>query len=245
MTEVVRWFFVFVAAVVAVVALNPRNGLTGGVRGLLAFVAASVIVVALAPLATRRRRRAMQTAASKIGFAYQGEDWIYPTPRPQLGSALFVQSQGWCTNVMTGIAEGFNTSLFDYSYSGRPARTQTVAAFSQELWLPLFEVRPNSFSDPVRDFYIDGDIGSVFTGRYVLRGPEEDKIRALFTPDLAPALESLTLEGRWHIEGMGLTLILYRAGVTVHADQLPAFLQQTALIARTFFNLCGLRKPVA
>jgi hypothetical protein len=106
-------------------------------------------------------------------------------------------------------------------------------------------VRPSSFSDLVRDFYVDGDIGSIFTGRYILRGPEEDKIRELFTPALAPALESLTPEGHWHIEGMGTTLILYRAGVTVRADQLPAFLYQTALIARTFFKLCGLKKPVA
>lgn len=244
MTEVVRWFFVIVAAVAAVVALSPRNRLTGGVREVLAFVAASVILVALAPLAARRRGRAMQTAAQKIAFTFQGEDWTYPTPRPQLGSALFVQGQGCCSNIMTGIADGFNTSLFDYSYSGHPSGTQTVAAFSQELWLPLFEVRPNSFLDPVRDFNVDNEIDCDFSDRYVLRGPEEDKIRELFTPALAPALESLTPEGHWHIEGMGTALILYRAGVTVRADQLPAFLQQTALIARTFFNLCGLEKPV-
>jgi len=249
MTEAVRWFVVFVAAAVVIVTVAPHNGMTAAVRGLVVFVAAAVAIVALAPLEARRRTRAMQTAAREIGFTFQGEDWIYPTPRPQLGSVLFTEGRGWVSNVMTGTAAGFNTSLFDYSCPADSADdggySQTVAAFSQELWLPLFEVRPDSDSDPVRNNYYDTQIDFDFKERYVLRGPEEDKLRELFTPGLTSALDSLTPQDHWHIEGVGTTLFLYRANVAVGADALPAFLQQTSLIARTFFDLCGLKKPVA
>jgi hypothetical protein len=246
MTEPVRWIVVSAAAAAIIVALVPHNGMTYGVRVAVVFVAAAVIIVALAPLQARRRTRAMQTAAGQIGFTFEGDEWSDPAQRPKLGTALFQQRNGGYGNVMTGTAEGLKTSLFDYGFfdPGYKAE-QTVAAFSQELWLPLFELRPDSLSDPVRDPNVSGRIEFDFAERYVLRGPEEDKIRELFNPALTSALISYTPEDHWHIEGMGTTLILYRFGVKVKADDLPAFLQQTSLIASTFFSLCGLKKPVA
>lgn len=210
------------------------------------FVAAVVAILAASRIEAQRRTRDMQAAAPEISFTFQGEEWIYPTKRPLLGSVLFSEARGSYFNVMTGTAEGFKTSLFDYSFSSRATQragfTQTVAAFEQELWLPMFEVRPDSTSDPVLSAYGDTQIDFDFSERYLLRGPEEDKIRGLFTPALTSALTSLTPEDQWHIEGMGTTLVLYRAGVVVRANELPAFLQQTSLIARTFFDLCGLKK---
>jgi hypothetical protein len=212
---------------------------------LLVFVAMAVVIIAGSRIQARRRTRAMQTAARQIGFTFEGEDWSDPTQRPQLGTALFQQPNGRCWNVMTSTADRLKTSLFDYGYfNPRYSARQTVAAFSQELWIPLFELRPDSLSDPVRDPWVSNRIDFDFSERYVLRGPEEDKLRELFNPTLTSALISYTPEDHWHIEGMGTTLILYRAGVTVRPDELPAFLQQTSLIARTFFDLCGLKKPV-
>jgi hypothetical protein len=247
MAKAARWFVAVAAAGVAIFALAPHNGMADGVRVVVVFVAAAVAILALAPLEAQRRTRAMQTAARQIGFTFEGEDWSDPSQQPGLGTALFQQGGAGPRNVMTGTAEGLKTSLFDYSYfdpNWRRSRQQTVAAFCQELWLPLFELRPDSFSDP-RDPDFGKRIEFDFSERYVLGGPEEDKIRELFNPALTSALISYTPEDHWHIEGMGTTLILYRADITVRADELPAFLQQTSLIASTFFSLCGLKKPVA
>jgi hypothetical protein len=248
MNDAARWAIAFLAFAIDIVALRPHSGWTPGARGTVVFVAMVVIVVALAPLDARRRTRAMQAAAGTIGFTFQGDDWIYPTPSPQLGTTLFTRAGGRVANVMTGTAEGLNTSLFDCSCPSRSSGTggfsQTVGAFSQELWLPLFEVRPVGASDPIRRVWGDVQIDFDFKERYVLRGTDEDKLRELFTPALTSALDSFTPEEHWHIEGMGTTLILYRAGVMVRTEDLPAFLQQTSLIARTFFSLCGLKKPL-
>ena len=217
----------------------------------LLFAAAVVaIAIPLARLQTRRRTREMQTAAREIGFTFEGADWIDLMQSPQLDSILFVKGAGgrW-SNVMTGTVSGLKTSIFDYSCgiarSRRGGYTQTVVAFSQEMQLPMFAVCPNTASDPIRGPSHYHEMDFDFSNRYVLRGPDEEKMRELLTPALTSTLLSFTPEDGWHIEGMGTTLVLYRMGATVRTAEFPAFLQQTSLIARTFFDLCGPKKPVA
>jgi len=245
MTDTARWVVVFAAVAVAIVALVPHNGMTAGVRVIAVFVAAAIAMFMAVPLQAHRRARAMQAAAGQIGFTFEGDEWSDPDQRPKLGTTLFQMRNGRYGNVMTGTAEGFKTSFFDYGFFHlRYKAKQTVAAFSQERWIPLFELRPDNHSDPVMDPQFTGHIDFDFAERYVLRGPEEDEIREMFNPTLTSALTSYTPERGWHIEGMGTTLILYRFGVLVRPNELPAFLTQTSLIARTFFDLCGLKKPV-
>jgi hypothetical protein len=157
---------------------------------------------------------------------------------------------GQFKNIMTGASAGFKTSLFDYSFtvgSGKNSHTytQTVVAFSQELWLPLFEMRPEGFLDRVTDAIVHKDIDfeshSEFSRRYLLRGPEQEKIRELFTPALLTFLEGMPPEDKWHVEGGGATLILYHSDVTVGAEQIRAFLDETSSVARTFFSCCGMK----
>jgi hypothetical protein len=213
-----------------------------------------VAVIVFIKIQARKRTQSLQAAAQDMGFIFEGEDWSDRTQAPQLDAVLFGKgSRQRFVNIMTGAVGGFKTSLFDYSFTvggGKSSNTltQTVAAFSQELWLPLFEMRREVFFDRIGDAFVHKDINfdshPEFSERYLLRGAEQDKIRELFTPALLTFLQGLSPEDKWHIEGVGATLILYRSDVTVGAGEIRPFLDETSL-ARTFFGSCGLKKPLA
>jgi len=90
---------------------------------------------------------------------------------------------------------------------------------------------------------IDFDSYPGFSHRYLLRGSEVDAVRELFAPSLLTSIEGLPIEEKWHIEGDGRTLILYRSDVIVGAEEIQLLLEQTSSMAKTFFNCCGRPKP--
>ncbi len=222
----------------------------------LLFLAASVAlligILTLARAQARKRTQALQTVAQEIGFSFEGEGWGVQTQAPQLETPLFERGRDQkFSNVLSGMYSGFKTSVFDYSFrtgGGKNSHTwnQTVAAFSQDLWLPLFQMRPENFLDRIGDAFthkdIDFDSHPEFSKRYLLRGTDPDKIRELFTPALLTFLEKLTPSKKWHMEGVGLTLMFYRYDATVSAEEIRSFLDETSLIAKTFFSSCGLKR---
>jgi hypothetical protein len=216
-----------------------------------AAVVAVIVGLIVSQIQARRRTAALQATAKEMGFIFEGEDWSDQAQSPQLGTVLFERGGGGrFKNIMSGTAAGFKTSLFDYSYTvggGKSSRTytQTVAAFSQDLSLPLFEMRPEGFVDRIADAIVHKDIDfeshPEFSRRYLLRGPEPEKVREFFTPALLTFLEGVPSEEKWHIEGAGTTLVLYRSDFTVNAERTRAFLNETSAIARTFCSSRGLK----
>jgi hypothetical protein len=166
---------------------------------------------------------------------------------------------------MTGTHAGLKTSILDYSYFQDKSRvTQTVAAYSQNLRLPFFEMHPKDFLDRGADHLFHQNISFKshpdFSRRYLLLGippvlfssaptaqAEDNKngIQELFSPALLSFLQELSPKNKWHIEGAGSMLVLYRNGATVGADEVRSFLDETSSIARAFFSLGGLKKPTA
>lgn len=204
-----------------------------------------VVVIAVSLIRARKRTEALTAFAQGIGFAFKGDSWNHQPKAHQMGTALFGRGGGrQFSNVMTGTDSRLEVSLFDYSYTvntgkSSSAITQTVAAYSLDLSLPLFEMRPEGFFDRVGDAIIQSDIdfesNPDFSRRYLLRGPSEEEIRRLFSPALLAFLENLPPDEKWHIEGCDTNLIIYR-GMTVSAEGLRSFLEQTSTIARTFLN---------
>jgi len=200
----------------------------------------------------KKRTQALQTAAQELGFAFEGEGWSDPTRAPQLETALFTRGRyREFRNIMTGTTAGFKVGIFDYTFITRAGKsshtwTQTVTAFTQELGLPLFEMRPESFMDRVGDAFVHQDIKfdshPDFSRRYLLRGPDPEKIRELFSPALLTFCEGLAAKDKWHVEGCGASLIVYRSEATVDAAEVRSFLDETSSIARNFIGCCGLRK---
>jgi hypothetical protein len=217
-------------------------------------IALIVAVTAFQWILAQKRTQALQGVAQGIGFAFEGDAWNQQPAAHQMHAVLFGKGRSRrFRNVMSGATDGLKTSLFDYSFTvGGVKRsrtfTQTVAAYSQELWLPLFEMHPEGFLDRIGDAILHDDIDfdshPDFSRRYYLRGPDEAGIRKLFSPALLTSLQELPPESKWHIEGADSMLFVYRSGVKVGVDEFPSFLQETSAIARTFFaSPAGLSKP--
>jgi hypothetical protein len=213
-----------------------------------------VLLVAIAvwifsSIRAKKRTQALQETAQQIGLNFVGTDQSSTT---QVRTALFNKgsSRGF-RNIMNGSFAGFQTSLFDYSYTTSDGRnsstwTQTVAAFMQDAHLPMFELRPEGFLDRVGEAFVHRDIDfeshPEFSRRYLLRGGDEQAVRELFTPALLTFFEALPPERKWHIEGGEGTLFVYRSAATVKPDDIRSFLEETSSIAQTFFASGGLKR---
>ena len=80
-----------------------------------------------------------------------------------------------------------------------------------------------------------------FSSQFHVRSSEEEKIRAVLTPGLLTYLEGLDPKMKWHIEGCGLTLVIYRLGNMVKPKDFAAFVDETNAIAKAFLALSGLK----
>jgi hypothetical protein len=214
------------------------------------FFAGVVIFGALVFIFTRKqtRKRAleMQAAAQQIGLTFFGDDQTHAI---SIRTALFGRGGARrFRNIMNGSYAGFEASLFDYSYTistGKSSSTvtQTVVAFIQKLPVPVFDLHHEGFFDRVGDVFLRNDIdfesNPEFSRRYHLSGDEKDRIRELFASGLLTYLEALPAESKWHIEGCGFTLLLYRSGSKVDAEQIRPFLDETSSIMRSFVASCG------
>jgi hypothetical protein len=221
---------------------------------LISLIVFAVLVV-FKSMQGKNRTQALQVLAQQIGFTFKGEVWNNQPKNHRFGTPLFGKGRSPVfENVMVGTSAGLETSLFDYSYtvsSGKSSRTytQTVAAYSQELWLPEFELRPEGFLDRIGEAFVHNDIDFEshpnFSQRFLLRGREVDTIRELFSPALLTFLENLPADEEWHIEGRVNNLVLYRSDETMATEGFRSFLERTSSIAKIFFSApAGLSKPV-
>ena len=199
---------------------------------------------------SRKRSQALANAAVEMGFTFDGE-----TRTPYLQTPLFGKgSSHKFENVMTGDRAGFVVRLFDYSFTvgggkSQQTYTQTVANFSkQHVSLPYFELRPASILarawDAMAHKNIRFETDPEFSRRYILQGALPDKVREFFTPSLISFLDGLDLHEKWHIEGVGGTLVIYRSDQKTPPAQMRAFLEQTSQIAATFFSFARVPEVV-
>lgn len=220
-------------------AANPQM-ITFGIAALGAVAILSIWVIRRT--LRRRRTEALANTAVEMGFRFDGE-----TRTPYLQTALFGKGHSRkFENVMSGERAGFVVSLFDYSFTtgggkSQQTHTQTVANFSKDrVSLPYFELRPaNILSrawDAMAHKNIHFDAEPEFARRYVLQGALPDKVRELFTPSLISFLDRLDVHEKWHIEGVGSTLVIYRSDKTTPPEQMREFLDQTTQIATTFLT---------
>jgi hypothetical protein len=229
---------------------SEKTFLQGWVILVILLIAAVVASLVIQKSRARKRTQAIMKAAIEMGFEFEGEDWKDKQRAPQLGTALFERGHDHeLMNVMSGSASGMRASLFDYGFKTRTGRSQhhwkqSVGSFSKDgVFLPYFELRPVGMVDKiwgaVTHKNIDVAADREFSRRYVLRGALEDKVRPLFAPGLITYFESLDAGKKWHVEGSGDTLIVYRLEKRVPAEEIRTFLEETSAIAATFFNLAG------
>ncbi len=160
---------------------------------------------------------------------------------------LFSQSGVKITNVLhgdseqLGYGEDFEVRILEHIYSsGESTISQTVICFrSPQLSLPDFSMRPEHFFHRIGSVlgYQDIDFEShptavEFSKKYLLRGKDEQKIRALFTDTVLTFFAAHP--DRVLLEGSDDQLILYRSGIRIEPENIPAFMKEGFEVFRLF-----------
>ena len=120
--------------------------------------------------------------------------------------------------------------VFDYRYvissnNSRRVFKQTVFfVHSKKLGLPQFLLKPENFFHKIGQLLgmqdIDFEQYPKFSDQYLLRGADEDYIRASF-PD--EALQFFTIEKNWSLEGLNYYLIFYQKNRLLLPSQIVDF----------------------
>ena len=175
---------------------------------------------------------------------------------------LFSKSGVKITNVLygdseqLGYGEEFEVRILECTQDiGEDGQVhQTVICFrSPHLSLPDFSMRPEHVFHKIGSVlgYQDIDFEShptaaEFSKKYLLRGKDEQKIRVLFTDKVLTFFAAHPDVGNghlpfWHwsqhmvcVEGSGDQLILYRDGIRIKPEDIPAFMKEGFEVFRVF-----------
>ena len=194
----------------------------------------------------RRRSDSLSDVANRLGLTFEAEDWGNRSSGPQLQSRHFAQNYGQSfRNSMSGEREGLRVSFFDHVISGRSVHTDTIASFTQNIFLPEFALAQQDALDKIGDTVLHRQINfpsdPAFSGRFRLLGADEDRVRELFTPDMREFLGGI--EPEWRIEASGHTLVIFVGGYVVKPAEFDDFVDETTEFAKNFFSHCQLKKP--
>ena len=145
---------------------------------------------------------------------------------------------------LLGFAEEFEVRIFAYEFTGGSGKSsstwmQSVICFqSPQLNLPKFQLRPEHFFDKIGSKlgYQDIDFEShptavEFSKKYLLRGKDEQKIRALFTDEV---LAFFAGQDKICVEGFSSHLCFYRARKLIEPEDIPAFMKEGFEVFRVF-----------
>ena len=142
---------------------------------------------------------------------------------------------------LLGFAEEFEVRIFAYGFSQQQDQhvMQSVICFqSPQLNLPKFQLRPEHFFDKIGSKlgYQDIDFEShptavEFSKKYLLRGKDEQKIRALFTDEV---LAFFAGQDKICVEGFSSHLCFYRARKRIEPEDIPAFMKEGFEVFRLF-----------
>ncbi len=206
-----------------------------------------VAILALTFLGARRRERTLAGVAGVLGFAFRPGDRdvaaaeftrfpLFRGGRPALTIiGLLTARRKGIKYLMKGVREGQEVWLFDYEYASEDTRDlHTVAAFPlREDVIPKFTLAPEGMwqrivGGPDIDFTSHLD----FSNRFLLRGPDEEAVRALFQPRVLDALTKL--QGRLNVQGGGKWMIVFGPRVKPEPERIRAFLDQALRVVQAF-----------
>ncbi len=208
------------------------------VVGVLALIG-TIVVVALK--IEKKRSEALQAAAErmKFTFARKGDPDLLDRLK---GLHLFSQGHSKkITNVLVGKACTLDVAVFEYAYTtggGQHSQRwrQTVILFeSDDMDLPEFTLRPENVFHKIGQVFgykdIDFDSHPEFSKRYLLRGENEEAVRATFGDKARSFYES---DLKLSTEAAGQQLIHYRSGKRVSPDQISEFIEQGVRVLTLF-----------
>jgi hypothetical protein len=197
---------------------------------IVVIVVVVAIGVGLYVLRERRQKRprqdreaALRREADRLGFTYERDRDPFaqdPPLDPGVRSRLMSLDRAFYgyPHMLRGESKTGPVMIFDvwhgdYGDGAQDAsdpHRQTLAAFHLDgRRLPVFTISPHH-----RVEIAPGDIDlaehPAFSERYLLRGEDEQDVRALWGPDLTAFWEGLDPEERWAAAGAGSSLVVYR-----------------------------------
>lgn len=196
------------------------------------IVALIVALVLYAKKKAEERRRALEQAAAQLGFTFTADAPLTIIPGLE---QHYLFSQGHSKklyNMMYGTVAGARAAIFDYRYTighgkHQSTLTQSVLYFqSDKLSLPFFSLRPEGFGHKLISAlgYQDIDFGNrpEFSGKYLLRGTDEQGIRSAFHDSV---LEYYENNPRLCTDGGAGEIFFYRQHVLVEPQNAGALLE--------------------
>jgi len=207
-----------------------------GVAMLLCLGIASLIDNYMARVKIKKIRE----VARSLGFTYRSR----PTPTDrELPVGCYLAKVGYqrtVSNVLEVVdTEELNFILFDFDYSaGKATFSQTIARMRAPLLkLPSFILFPETIFSKMGVMLGLTDINfpdsSKFSDRYILRGQDEAALRAIFSPALRHALETLD---HLTIEGADDVLFIFRERRLVEPEEISSLVEEDKRILALFFE---------
>lgn len=213
-------------------------------KGLIGFIFIAVIggLIWFSLWRSKKRREALGEAAQKIGFACLGKP-----PGDLLSSLkefnLFkIGRYRNIKNVLQGQSADIGWLVFDYQYtidSGEDSQTsnQTIACANlKDITLPKFSLSQEHIFHKIGQAfgYKDIDFSSypAFSKQYLLRGPDEPKIRSVFTPAVLNFFEQQ--KNIFNVEAEASKIIIYRPRKRVKPEELLEFIEEAKRIVGLF-----------
>lgn len=207
----------------------------------LLFIGLAVAAVIYGNYVSEKRRKALAEAAQLMGFDWLDNSLGTVTNQLRHFSLFNRGSRAAGYNAMRGQVGSREVLVMDYRYTtgsgkNRSTHTQTVAVFPQlATRLPHFELSPENFLIKLMQAFGYRDINfeehPEFSKKYLLRGTDEEQIRAAFNPDV---LDYFASHPGWCVESKEGMLLVYRDNVTCPPEQVPEFTAEASRIAALF-----------
>jgi hypothetical protein len=193
----------------------------------------------------RRRSDKVQAIATRLGYTFRRK----PTDADNsliVGCHIASAGHGHVTSNIVEVAQAdeLRMTLFDHVYTvgyGKSSQQykQTVSRMqSSVLNLPSFILFPETFFSKIGKLFGGADINfpeaPQFSKKYILRGPDEAAVRALFTPALLQFFERQ--ERPLTIDAAGDTLFAHRTSKRAKPEELEAYVAEGKQILANFFE---------
>ncbi len=222
---------------------------TGGPLVPVLFTVGILAVIGVAAyfgyIAEKKRTAALFDLATRMGFSFEPK--VSSEEAPTLGS-FHLFNRGHSRkgkNLMRGKSGGAAVAILDYQYTvggGKNSHTysQTVTIYppsTEGRALPDFTLGPEHWWDKIGDVFghkdIDFEASEEFSKHYMLKGPDESAIRALFG---AEALGFFAQHQGWSVEAAGGGLAIYHSGRRAKPEEMQPFVAETDAVRRVLVH---------
>jgi len=209
-----------------------RNQIVITVIGLGVILVIAIIVAAVRR--ERKRKAAIRAAASDLGLEFREKaPEILDTLSRRFGMFKRGHSRR-VHNVLEGQIEDIGVAIFDYRYTTGGGEHQSTSHQTVVLLrlapgndLPALQISPENVFHKLASGFgfsdIDFDEHPEFSDKYLVKGKDEDRIRALLTPRMMEAL--CAHPKRPSIQAEGELFVYWRSGKRVKPEQLDDLLR--------------------